>query len=232
MVRGALLGVAAAALLLACAADRSRTLPADRSAPVVYVALGDSTVEGIGASGPESNYVSRIHARLRRLYPRASVVNLGDSGATSAQVVSRQLERAVLLRPDLVTLSVGPNDITGRISVDTFEKNLDTIFGRLVAETRAVIVANLLPDLAVTPRFRRGSVRELVGQQTVTFNEAVGRAARRHGVEVVDLYKPSRAEVPGRPDMIALDGYHPSDVGYARWAELVWAGVERRIVAR
>ncbi|HXH83182.1 MAG TPA: SGNH/GDSL hydrolase family protein [Candidatus Tectomicrobia bacterium] len=223
---------AAVALLAACAADRARTLPHDRSAPIVYVALGDSTVEGIGASRPETNYVSRIHARLRHLYPQASLVNLGDSGATSGQVVNRQLERAVLLRPDLVTLSVGPNDITGRVPVDTFEKNLDTIFARLVAETRAVVVANLLPDLAVTPRFRRPPMQEAVGRQTVVFNEALARAAKRHGVELVDLYGPSRDEVPRRPDLISLDGYHPSDVGYARWAELLWAGVERRIVAR
>ena len=48
-------------------------------------------------------------------------------------------------------------------------------------------------------------------------------------VELVDLYGPSQAEVPARPELISRDGYHPSDAGYARWAELVWAGVERRL---
>jgi lysophospholipase L1-like esterase len=31
---------------------------------------------------------------------------------------------------------------------------------------------------------------------------------------------------------MSVDGYHPSDAGYARWAELVWAGVEARIAPR
>jgi hypothetical protein len=54
------------ALLAGCSWSRSqRMLPVDAGAEVMYVALGDSTVEGIGASAPSRNYVSRIHARLR-----------------------------------------------------------------------------------------------------------------------------------------------------------------------
>jgi lysophospholipase L1-like esterase len=230
------LAVVAAALAVAgCAGSRSepgRTLPHDRGAPVVYVALGDSTVEGIGASEPERAYVARLHGRLRALYPRAAMVNLGVSGATSADVVADQLERAVLRRPHLVTLSVGPNDITGHVAVADFERNVETIFRRLREETGAVIVVNLLPDLAVTPRFRGRPAEPAVGRLTVAFNEALGRQARRHGVEVVDLYEASRREVPARPALVAGDGYHPSDLGHARWAELLWAGVERRIVVR
>ena len=33
------------------------------------------------------------------------------------------------------------------------------------------------------------------------------------------------------PDLLWSDGYHPSDAGYARWAELLWEGVEARITA-
>ena len=199
---------------------------------MLYVALGDSTVEGIGATSPSANYVSRLHARLRTVYPRAGVVNLGLGGATAADVVADQLERAILLRPRLVTLSIGPNDITGRVPVQVYTGHVDTIFRRLTQETSAVVVANLLPDLAITPRFRGREAAPAVGGLTVRFNEALTRAARSYGVEVVDLYQPSRAEIPRHPELVAADGYHPSDLGYARWAELLWAGVERRIAVR
>lgn len=227
-----------AALLAAAAActggrgDGARRLPRDLGAPMLYVALGDSTVEGIGASTPDANYVSRLHARLRAVYPRASVVNLGLGGATSADVLDGQLERATLLRPQLVTLSIGPNDITSHVPAADYARNVETIFRRLTQETRAVVVANLLPDLAVTPRFRAREAAPAVGGLTVRFNEALARAARSYGVEVVDLYAASRAEIPRRPELIAADGYHPSDQGYARWAELLWAGIERRLAAR
>jgi lysophospholipase L1-like esterase len=228
--------VLAGTLLLAgCVGGRGdtvRMLPRDPSAPVLYVALGDSTVKGIGASRPDASYVGRLHARLRGIYPRATAVNLGRGGATSGDVVAGQLEQAILLKPQLVTLSVGPNDLTGRVPVEVFERNLETIFRRLTEETRAVVVANLLPDLAITPRFRRRETATVVRGLTERFNEAVARAARPHGVVVVDLHAVSREEVPRRPELIGADGYHPSDAGYARWAELLWDGIENRLAVR
>jgi lysophospholipase L1-like esterase len=206
-----------------------RTLPADRTAAIQYVALGDSTVEGVGASTPEHNYVSRLHERLRAVYPAARAVNLGVGGATSADVLRRQLDRAIALRPHLVTLAIGPNDITTRVPVEAYEKNVDAILRRLHGETRAVTVVNLIPDLVVTPRFRAHRARNALGRQTVRFNEALERRSREHGAELVDLYLASQREVPARPELIGADGYHPSDVGYARWAELVWPGIQARL---
>jgi lysophospholipase L1-like esterase len=122
---------------------------ADRRAPVLYVALGDSTVEGVGATTPR-----------------------------------------------LVTLSIGPNDITAHVPVGDYERDVDTIFRRLTRETDAVVVANLLPDLAVTPRFRGRETTLEIGALTAPFNEALLRRARAYGIEVVDLYRPSQAEIP------------------------------------
>jgi lysophospholipase L1-like esterase len=223
----------AALLVTACSGSRPdhRVLPHDRDAPLLYVALGDSTVEGVGASSVEANYVSRLHARLAAIYPATEVVNLGAGGATAAEVVARQLPRAVELRPDVVTLSVGPNDITTRVAEEQYARDLDTILGTLAERTRAVVVINLIPDLAATPRFRHDPAREIVGRRTARFNEVLRKLARARGMPLVDLYSTSRVEVPAHPDLVAADGYHPSDAGYARWAELMWAGLRPRVGA-
>ena len=195
----------AALLALGCSSvGDSRGLPSDRSASVVYAALGDSTVEGIGATSKDRNYVSRLLA-------------------------SGQVGQAVELKPDLITLSIGPNDITEGVTVQQYERNVEAILRRLNDTTRAVIVVNLLPDLAVTPRFRGRPQEADVGTLTTRFNDALRRRASAVGAEVVDLYEPSRDEVPRRPDLVASDGYHPSDAGYERWAELMWQGIQRRI---
>ena len=225
----------AAAALGGCARGRGETgrrLPGDTTAPLRYVALGDSTVEGIGATSAATTYVGQLHRRLQALYPGARVDNLGAGGATSADVLERQLERAVALAPQLVTLSIGPNDITTHVPVARYEHNVAAILARLTRATSAVVVVNLLPDLAVTPRFRAHQAKPVVARLTVEFNEALARQARRYGSELVDLYGPSQAEVPVRPELMSKDGYHPSDAGYARWAELMWAGVERRLAPR
>lgn len=223
--------LALACLLAACAPrpEAGRGLPADRDAAVVYVALGDSTVKGVGATRRELNYVSRIHERLLTRYPAAVLRNLGVSGATSADVRNAQLGLAVELRPNLVTLSVGPNDITGGVSIPQYERNVQNILETLTTKTPALVVVNLLPDLAVTPRFRGGPHASRVSRLSVDFNAVLRRVAEAHGAEVVDLYEASRAEVPARPELLSSDGYHPSDAGYARWAELMWQGIERRM---
>jgi lysophospholipase L1-like esterase len=231
MLRRAALGLAAL-VLAACAQrpDPGRGLPADRTTPLLYVALGDSTVEGVGASRPDLNYVSRLAARLRERYPAARAVNLGVGGATSADVVTAQLDRAITLSPQLVTLSVGPNDITTGVPVRRYERNVTTILASLTGQTRAVVVVNLLPDLGTTRRFRGGPHEDKVRGLTIQFNEILAAVARAHGVDVVDLYTPSRQEVPRHPELLAADGYHPSDAGYARWAELMWRGIQRRMI--
>ncbi len=231
LIRRALAALAALAMGGCGLLAGPRELPGDRGARVVYVALGDSTVEGVGATGTDRSYVARLYARLRAVYPAAVLVNLGTAGATSADVLAHQLEPAIARRPALVTLSVGPNDLTGHVPVDRFEANVDRILGALERRTDAVVVVSLLPDLAVTPRFRTSPAREAVARLTVDYNRTLRRRARRHGAALVDLYEPSRREVPDHPELVAGDGYHPSDAGYARWAELMWRGLRSRIAA-
>ena len=95
------------------------------------------------------------------------------------------------------------------------------------------MVVNLIPDLTVTPRFRGTEIEARVRERVVAFNEILALQARGYGAEVVDLYTASHTasqhEVPARPDLIGPDHYHSSDDGYARWAELMWAGIAARI---
>jgi acyl-CoA thioesterase-1 len=225
----AAIGVLGGVLLVRSQSEREkvRMLPKDRGTAITYVALGDSTVSGVGASSPEKNYVSRLYERLRSVYPNARLANLGVSGATASDVVRDQLPRAVMLGPYLVTLSVGPNDITQGRDAQQYERDIEAIFQTLHRQTRAIVVANLLPDLAVAPRFTPDE-KAAVGRHTALFNEALARQARQYGVEVVDLYAPSQEEVPGHGELFAGDNYHPSDEGYARWANHMWRGVEAR----
>jgi acyl-CoA thioesterase-1 len=212
--------------------DRDRRLlPAAGTSEIIYVALGDSTVEGIGATSAATNYPSRIAERLRAHYPQTRLYNLGVAGATAGDVVATQLERAVALRPALVTLSIGPNDVTLGVAAEEYARNVDRILRTLHDRTSAVTVVNLLPDLAITPRFASSPRRAEVGRRAAELNTNLAVAARRVGAEIVDLYTYSRSEVPRHPELVASDGYHPSDAGYARWAEVMWESIARRMPA-
>jgi lysophospholipase L1-like esterase len=188
------------------------------------VALGDSAIGGEGASAPHRHYVGRLHERLRTVYPRAAQ-NLGVGGATAADVLSRRLPQALELRP-ISSRVVGPRHHPRR-SLSAYASDIDAILGALTRGTTAVIVVNLIPDLTVTPRFKGKEIEPLVHKRVVAFNEILASRADAYGAEVADLYGASRREVPNRRELIAADGYHPSDEGYARWAELMWAAIER-----
>ena len=227
--------VTAAAMLAGCVAGPAvpaiaqRHLTAGETTALAYVALGDSTVEGVGATAAARHYVSRLHERLRGVFPAATLLNLGEGGATASGVRLRQLPLALEHRPQLVTLSVGPNDITRQRSLADYARDVDAILRALETGTGAVVVVSLIPDLGMTPRFRGTDLEPAVRHRVIAFNDELSRRARAYGAEVVDLYGPSRAEVPRQPELIALDRYHPSDAGYARWAELMWAGIQARI---
>jgi lysophospholipase L1-like esterase len=63
-------------------------------------------------------------------------------------------------------------------------------------------------------------------------NEVLARRAGEQGAVVADLYGPSQAALPAHPHVVSADGYHPSDVGYELWAELMWGAIEPRAPPR
>ena len=222
-----LIGIAVAGAILrrgSQAIHGRRALPRDNRKMVLYVALGDSAVYGAGASEQQRNYVGRLFARLRTIYPHAQMVNLSTSGATVEDVVVRQLQHTVALRPDLITLSVGPNEIVQGRNVQDCERDLETIFRTLADETQAVVVMNLLPHPSAAP-----GPTDTTREQTALFNAALAHTAELHDVQIVDLPTPSQHELPKLSNTLVTDTRHRSDAGYAEWAELIWRGLGARL---
>jgi lysophospholipase L1-like esterase len=223
-------GLLGAGLLAGCGAvdAGNRMLPRDRTADLLYVALGDSTATGVGASPLDWSYVNLLHRWLQNVYPSARLENLARDAVTAAEVASRQLDAAVRARPQLATLSVGLDDLAQLHSGSNVEGDLDRIVGGLARDTGAVIAVCLLPDLSLLPFFASAE-QERAGEQARAYNEAIRQVGARYGVEVVDLYAASQEDLPTRPDLVSVDGYHPSNAGYVRWAELIWRAIEPHI---
>lgn len=95
----------------------------------LWVALGDSATQGVGATSPERGYVGQV---LDALSDRDGVgwrvLNLSVSGARARDVLAGQLPRleALDVRPELVSCLVGGNDL------------VRTPVPRLVAEMREI----------------------------------------------------------------------------------------------
>lgn len=186
-----------------------------------YLALGDSTAQGIGASTPGRSYVGQLATRIEtHLGAPIRVVNLGVSGSTTGLCVRDQLpkaEKVLTKHPDLVTLAIGANDIAQWNPV-AFHANMSAIFDVLPSHT---IVAEL-------PCFHLPWNERLVREA----NRMVHLIAESRGLQVVPLHEATRQRgVYGVLTEFAQDAFHPNDRGYEVWADAFWPFVRDRVEA-
>ena len=194
--------------------------------PIVYVALGDSTGSGVGAR--EGGYVARLYKRLVERRPGSKLSNLCVSGSTTEDVLRDQLDRAVALNPDLVTVGIGINDIGHGFTLEQFSKNYEQILSTLKQKTHAQIVVTNIPDISSAPRIP-GPMRSEYQRQIIQFCNRSDEIANRNGVTVFDMYSITKDDLPAHPEYFSGDGFHPSDKGYEFWAEKMWPTVAQAI---
>ncbi len=217
-----LLPVALLALPVALAAS------ARAAAPLLYVALGDSTAVGVGAD-QGGGYPDRIARRLAASGTQVNLVNLGAAGATADDVRREQLPKLLAERPALVTIGVGLNDVLRGRPLADYARDLEVI-ADAVARTNAAVVVSELPDVSRSPS-GAGSSPSLA-RRLAAYNATLRRVAERHGFQIAEVEEPSRRAFRGRADVFAKDGFHPSARGYELWADLVWPPVERALAPR
>lgn len=228
-------------LLAACTGNKQRNVvsqesPAVKPSSVMptttitgavrYVALGDSTGAGVGARN--GGYVARIFKRIEAMRSGSTLTNLCVSGATSADVLNRQLEQGMAAGPNLITLGIGINDIGHGLEIEEFADNYDAILKRLKEGTRATIVVSNLPDISSAPRIPP-TLRSEYQQRIIMFNRKLEEIANHHGVVIFDVFGITHEQLAQHPEYFSADGFHPSDPGYELWADQMWPTIARII---
>jgi lysophospholipase L1-like esterase len=172
----------------------------------LWVALGDSMTQGIGAHDVEGGWVPRLNARLGEPF---AVVNLSASGARVQDVLEDQLPR-LPAAPALVTVLVGANDM------------LTPARRRDVPARFAVVLDRLPPGRSVVATLPQGNA------EASAVNALLDRAGAEGRIDVADLRGPAMGPLRGS---LADDWFHPNDVGYTRMAGIFEAPV-RACMAR
>jgi lysophospholipase L1-like esterase len=153
-----------------------------------YVALGDSFTEGVGDPDPERpngfrGWADRVAEVLATGTDDFGYANLAIRGRKLRPILAEQLEPAIALEPDLVTLYAGANDIMRpSVDVDGLMVDYDVAAGRLAA-TGARVVLFTAFDPGGFPVF--GTMR---GRFAI-YNELVREIAERHGCVVRDSWR-------------------------------------------
>lgn len=181
--------LAALPALPALASDRPHALRGVRR----IVTLGDSITQGGARPG---GYVWLIDRYLKAIYPGEpiEIVNAGISGHKSTDMLAR-FQRDVLDRkPDLVTISVGVNDVwhgftsanpagygPRRVPLEDYERNVRKMvdMAREAGVRVLLFTTTIFEDRPASPRNSRVQL----------YNDAIRRVAREKGVLLADQYE-------------------------------------------
>ena len=189
-----------------------------------YAALGDSFSAGLD---DESTPWPELTVRgLNDRGEPTELHNLASVGATTADVLEQQLEPALALEPDLVSLVCGANDVllTSRPDIMGCSANLEKLLARIRAELPdATIVTATYPDPG---RFvgLRSRTRTRVVEGMALVNLAIRSAAEAHGALIMEFSDHPEAD---DPDNVGPDGFHPSAIGHRHAADVVLAALSQ-----
>ena len=184
-----------------------------RAAVRSFLALGDSFSEGIGDPLPDGTgwrgWADRAAERMAAQTPGLRYGNLAIRGKLLREVLDEQLPVAVQLRPDLVSVAAGGNDLLRpRADPDALAQPFDNIVRQLTqAGSQVLLFTGFDPQTFPVIRIIRG--------RAAVFNAHLRVIARRYDCLVADLWT---MKVLTDPRMWAADRLHLGPEGHRRVA--------------
>ena len=182
----------------------------------LWVVLGDSTAQGLGASGPQGGYVGQALRQLRRKTGQHwRVLNLSVSGALIRDALAEQVPQLLQLpyAPDLVTIGIGANDILFSAPAK--------LFGDLRSLLAAIPEGTVVLDLPLPAGFWG-----IVGRMSVPYiariNRVIYEVADERSLHVAEV---SAHFIPPWPGKFSCDSFHPSQDGYRDWTRALLAAI-------
>lgn len=164
------------------------------------------------------------------MFPGKPYIGRGISGQTTPQMLVRFRQDVIALRPKVVVILAGTNDIagnTGPSSLEMIQDNLASMAELASSNGIRVVMSSVLPA------YRYRWKPELEPAQTIiALNAWIREYARTHDAVYVDYHSAMTDERQGLRDVFSEDGVHPNEAGYRAMAPLVTAAIEQALQKR
>jgi lysophospholipase L1-like esterase len=193
-----------------------------------YVALGDSFTEGVG--DPDLDRPNGLRGWADRVAEVLAAdsgeefgyANLAIRGRKLKSIVAEQVGPALDLKPDLVTIHGGANDVLRpRVDLDDLAATYDEAVGRLAASGATVVMFTIFDPGA-------SGIYAAVRGRMAIFNEWVREISDAHGTTLVDMW---RMRDGNHAEVFDTDRMHLNAYGhqYVAFAVLDALGIEHRV---
>jgi lysophospholipase L1-like esterase len=193
--------------------DENLRLPTPSAAAPRVIFLGDSITASWHLSDLELS--------------RLELLNRGISGQTTPQMLVRFRQDVVRLRPAVVHILAGTNDLaenTGPTTLAAIEDNLRSMVEIAQANHIRVVLASVLPALDYP--WRRGLQP---APRILELNSWIRAYASDRKLVYVDYYSALADSQGGLPAALSEDGVHPNDAGYAVMRPLARQSIMRAL---
>lgn len=181
-----------------------------------YVALGDSTTEGLDdpdGAGGYRGWANRLAERIAAHQGSLEYANLGIRGRCARQIKEEQLGPALALRPDLATVVAGMNDLL-RSSFDA--RAIASDIGdmqRALVDRGCMVLTFTIPD--ISRRLAKGPFARMLSRRTLALDDELRRVSPASGAILLDL---AAYDLAVDPRLWSRDRLHANAEGHARIA--------------
>jgi acyl-CoA thioesterase I len=225
--------------LLASASSCSRAQSANRlSTDWAYLERYRADNAALGAPKPDERRVVFMGnsitegwaAYFPTMFPGKPYVGRGISGQTTPQMLVRFRQDVIALRPAVVVLLAGINDIagnTGPATLEMIQDNLVSMTELARANGIAVVLSSVLPVYEFG--WRRGLEP---APKVVALNQWLAQYAASQNIVFVDYHAAMADERQGLRAELSPDGVHPNEAGYRVMAPLVEAAITEALARR
>lgn len=179
------------------------------------VMMGNSITQGWGSTDPA----------FFKKHP--NFINRGISGQTTPQMVLRFRQDVINLKPAVVVILGGTNDIAG----NTGPATLDEIFGNLVsmmdlarANQIKIVISSVLPVFDYP--WKKGL--EPAGK-IMELNDRLRKYAAEQDLVYLDYHSAMKDERNGLKESLSGDGVHPTMDGYKIMEPLLEKAIEQAL---
>ena len=165
--------------------------------------------------------------KLVNYFPSKPYINRGISGQTTPQMLVRFRPDVIALKPQVVVILAGTNDIagnTGPMTLEAIEGNLASMFELARASGIRVVIASVLPVSDYSKNREGKPINQTTRrppEKIIAINEWLKKYANQNGLTYLDYFSAMVDEKGFLKEELSNDGLHPNDKGYAVMQPLV-----------
>ncbi|WP_110240617.1 SGNH/GDSL hydrolase family protein [Nocardioides gilvus] len=175
-----------------------------------YVALGDSFTEGVGDNDPTRpnglmGWADRVALHLASQDPEFTYANLAIRGRKLLGIIDEQVEPALALEPDLISIHGGGNDVLRpKVDIDAIAARYDRAVARLQSSGAHLVMFTMFDP-------GPGGIYGPVRGRFALINEWIREIADTRDVTLVDMWRMRREDLRGLMD---ADRMHLNSAGH------------------